>query len=301
MEPSYGVGEQVLAYHMNMLYDAKVLVVDQEERDGQLIPIYKIHYQGWKSRYDEFVDDSRLLKLNEANKEIQKEMKIALKKKREDARQKKKEGSAKKGGAKKGTPASSGKGGKGGRGRGRPAKSGKSASGGGTAGSAEPDIDFPQALKERLVFDHMQVNQQKSLTLLPSAMSVAAVLERFQEIKASDSSFPYQKEIVDGLQAYFDQALSRLLLYRFERPQYAELYKRDPDLPASKVYGCDHLLRLLAKMPELLSVAAVAEDTRDAVFLHVNELLKFIEVNANDFLLPTYARASDEYCSLVVH
>lgn len=60
--------------------------------------------------------------------------------------------------------------------------------------------------------------------------------------------------IVSGLQVYFDKALGSNLLYRFERPQYAEMRKRyvtgptvqlNQEREMSAIYGAEHLLRMI--------------------------------------------------------
>ena len=60
--------------------------------------------------------------------------------------------------------------------------------------------------------------------------------------------------IVAGLQTYFDRALGANLLYRFERPQYAEIRKKYVTGPTvqvgqekemSAIYGAEHFLRML--------------------------------------------------------
>ena len=48
-----------------------------------------------------------------------------------------------------------------------------------------------------------------------------------------------------GLLDLFEMALPGLLLYRFERPQFADLYHDNPKRRWSKVYGAMHLLRLV--------------------------------------------------------
>ena len=62
--------------------------------------------------------------------------------------------------------------------------------------------------------------------------------------------------IMSGLQLYFDRSLGANLLYRFERPQYAEIRKRYITGPTvvvgqekdmSAVYGAEHLLRMLGE------------------------------------------------------
>lgn len=65
--------------------------------------------------------------------------------------------------------------------------------------------------------------------------------------------------IVSGLQVYFDKALGSNLLYRFERPQYAETRKRyvtgptvqvNQEREMSSIYGAEHLLRMIG-LPSL--------------------------------------------------
>ncbi len=64
--------------------------------------------------------------------------------------------------------------------------------------------------------------------------------------------------IVSGLQVYFDKALGSNLLYRFERPQYADIRKRYVTGPTvqvsqeremSSIYGAEHLLRMIGPSP----------------------------------------------------
>lgn len=67
--------------------------------------------------------------------------------------------------------------------------------------------------------------------------------------------------IISGLTVYFDRSLGANLLYRFERPQYAEIRKayvtgpkvqvgQEKDM--SSVYGAEHLLRMLGMFSALL-------------------------------------------------
>lgn len=62
--------------------------------------------------------------------------------------------------------------------------------------------------------------------------------------------------IVSGLTVYFDRALGANLLYRFERPQFAEVrrqYKTGQQViigqekEVSAVYGAEHLLRMIGE------------------------------------------------------
>lgn len=60
------------------------------------------------------------------------------------------------------------------------------------------------------------------------------------------SSIRIAAEVAAGLGLYFNKALGNNLLYRFERGQYQEHYKRlqGTGKAMSSVYGGEHLLRL---------------------------------------------------------
>lgn len=54
-------------------------------------------------------------------------------------------------------------------------------------------------------------------------------------------------EIISGITLYFDKALGNNLLYRFERAQYVEQKRANPEKPMSEIYGAEHLLRLFGR------------------------------------------------------
>lgn len=81
-----------------------------------------------------------------------------------------------------------------------------------------------------------------------------ACLSRTHSLRDPELILP---TIISGLQVYFDRSLGANLLYRFERPQYAEIRKtyvtgpkvivgQEKDMSA--IYGAEHLLRMLGDL-----------------------------------------------------
>ncbi|KAK0634517.1 chromo domain-like protein [Bombardia bombarda] len=69
--------ERVLCFHMEMLYEAKVLdVMAGENGEGWQ---YKIHYKGWKSSWDDWVPQDRVRKFTEENKALASQLQLQYK------------------------------------------------------------------------------------------------------------------------------------------------------------------------------------------------------------------------------
>jgi len=88
-----------------------------------------------------------------------------------------------------------------------------------------------------------------------------------------------------------------MLLYGFERPQYEEEVAQNPKFKASKVYGAEHLLRLLVKLPAILKESNIPEEKVKVITDKVNELFKFMQKNGTAIFSPEYEPATKEYLS----
>lgn len=67
-------GEKVLCYHGQLIYEAKLLKTQLKDRTVK----YYIHYAGWSKNWDEWVGESRVLKYNETNVQLQKDVQKKL-------------------------------------------------------------------------------------------------------------------------------------------------------------------------------------------------------------------------------
>ncbi|CAG2105607.1 unnamed protein product [Medioppia subpectinata] len=76
----YEVDERVLCFHGPLIYEAKCLKRRPEPKRQ-----YFVHYNGWNKNWDEWVDTSRLLKLNDDNRRVQQELKAVHKPQRNGA------------------------------------------------------------------------------------------------------------------------------------------------------------------------------------------------------------------------
>lgn len=120
-------------------------------------------------------------------------------------------------------------------------------------------ILMPDRLKSLLVDDWENVTKNLQLVRVPSSQPAGVILDKYQEYAIStgtrnSTERDILEEVVAGLKEYFNKSLGRLLLYRFEREQFYDIYTRmekpTDDLAGktlAEIYGGEHLLRLFGK------------------------------------------------------
>ncbi|KAK7518590.1 MRG-domain-containing protein [Phyllosticta citricarpa] len=316
-QPYFQKDEKALCFHHELLYEAKVLDVKQVDPSDKKSPYqYKVHYKGWKATWDDWVPQDRLRKLTDENRELAASLRKEMEAIRRSSTAAKGASSSHK---KKVTDMSSTRGSEG-----RETPAGSTSLAGRKRGrdfEIEREEQFrtrpavripmPDKLKSLLVDDWEQITKNLHLVRLPSTVSVKVICLMYQgheqknRIRGS-ADMDILEEVLQGIQEYFNKALGRILLYRFERDQYLETHKlmetrggppaysgRSP----AQVYGGEFLLRLLVSLPDL--IAQTNMDPQSVNRLR-EELLKFTMWMARDEVIPKifrheYYPADQEY------
>ncbi|KAH9939705.1 MRG-domain-containing protein [Epithele typhae] len=323
----FTVNERVLCYHGPLIYEAKVLKTDNwDERTTQTGAVgahYYVHYKGWKQTWDEWVDGTRLLKFNEANIALQKALQSqssAAQAASASSAKAAKVQAARDGASASVAGAGGGAGGGGGGAGGRGALSGRKDGTRGTKRGREEDestrkpemkLVVPEGLKVVLVDDWEAVTKNNQLVGLPRQVNVVDLLDEFRAHVLAQGSATSLKDpkvllptILAGLQTYFDRALGANLLYRFERPQYAEVRKKYVTGPTVKVgqekemsaiYGAEHFLRMLVSLPQMVASSSMDGESVGLLREYVNELLQWMLAEKDRIFAPEYESASMAY------
>uniref|UniRef100_A0A674PDQ6 Mortality factor 4-like protein 1 n=1 Tax=Takifugu rubripes TaxID=31033 RepID=A0A674PDQ6_TAKRU len=331
-KPKFQEGERVLCFHGPLLYEAKCVKISIKDKQIK----YFIHYSGWNKNWDEWVPESRVLKYVESNLQKQKELQranqdhyvegrmrgAAPNKKIPAASQKNevfvncgirikclvffvfvfcsktKKNKQKAPGAGEGTSS-------GGDPTHPPRK--KRARVDPTVESEETFINrvevkvkIPEELKPWLVDDWDLITRQKQLFHLPAKKNVDAILEDYANYKKSrgnsDSKEFAVNEVVAGVREYFNVMLGTQLLYKFERPQYADVLANHPDTSMSQIYGAPHLLRLFVRIGAMLAYTPLDEKSLALLLNYLQDFLKYLVKNsASLFNASDYEVAPPEY------
>uniref|UniRef100_M4ASY2 Mortality factor 4-like protein 1 n=1 Tax=Xiphophorus maculatus TaxID=8083 RepID=M4ASY2_XIPMA len=284
-KPKFQEGERVLCFHGPLLYEAKCVKINVKDKQIK----YFIHYSGWNKNWDEWVPESRVLKYVDSNLAKQREL--------QKANQKIKKAKQKIPGLGEGTSS----------GETPQAPRKKRARVDPTveceemfANRVEVKVKIPEELKPWLVDDWDLITRQKQLFHLPAKKSVEVILEDYANYKKSKGNSDNKEyavnEVVAGIREYFNVMLGTQLLYKFERPQYADILSERPDVPMSQMYGAPHLLRLFVRIGAMLAYTLLDEKSLALLLNYLQDFLKYLVKNsASLFSASDYEVAPPEY------
>uniref|UniRef100_A0A8C5KZL8 Mortality factor 4-like protein 2 n=1 Tax=Jaculus jaculus TaxID=51337 RepID=A0A8C5KZL8_JACJA len=153
----------------------------------------------------------------------------------------------------------------------------------------EVKVKIPEELKPWLVEDWDLVTRQKQLFQLPAKKNVDAILEEYANCKKSQGNVDNKEyavnEVVAGIKEYFN------LLYKLERPQYAEILLAHPDAPMSQVYGAPHMLRLFVRTGAMLAYTPLDEKSLALLLGYLHDFLKYLAKNSASLFTAKVASA----------
>ena len=161
-------------------------------------------------------------------------------------------------------------------------------------------ITIPRDLRRFLLDDADFVTRQKQLVPLPKPEDkcVKAVLNEYISSKRktlNEAKISTCEEVMKGISEYFDVVLGTQLLYKFERPQYADLLKNYPDKAMSDVYGSEHLLRLFVKMGGMLSYGNLDDKSMHFIVSQIQDFLEWMTKGSDEKFSCEYEAATPEY------
>ncbi|KAK0740536.1 MRG-domain-containing protein [Schizothecium vesticola] len=313
--------ERVLCFHMEMLYEAKILDIQPaEDSDGWR---YKIHYKGWKSSWDDWVPADRVRKFTDENKDLAAQLLSQYKNlqtgKAAKAQGKKAVGGGGFGGGRGGAAGSDMSSARGSEERGTAAGA-ATQSGRGPRRVRDFDLEnedtfhsrpsvkipVPDHLKSLLVDDWENVTKNQQLVPLPHKQPVTKILDdylAYERPKHAEGSPSLEilEETIAGLLEYFDKCLGRILLYRFERKQYNEFHQHwaaaaeGEVTGAAATYGAEHLARLLVTMPELIAQTNMDQQSVNRLREELAKFTSWFSRHTATYFVSEYETPSQEY------
>ncbi|KAK9495680.1 MRG-domain-containing protein [Lipomyces doorenjongii] len=313
----FSVNARCLAFHGPLLYESKILKtyfpneknagidIEQIPEENRAAVAYLIHYKGWKSSWDEWLPQERVLRWTEENLRMQKELKNeAL----QQLRNKKAGGS----GQRELTPTASTAVTSSSQKRKESAKEFTDLAKATKKTRREADekdeeyfshldvnIVVPDTLKAQLADDWENITKNSQLVKLPRSPNIQEILLEFRTFymkrRLGNAETEILDEILAGLQLYFDKSLGSILLYRFERQQYLEVTRGNPGKVPSEIYGAEHLVRLFVSLPGLLSHTHMDQQSINVLKAHVEELLRFLAKNQKTYFVESYINSTPAY------
>ncbi|KAK2004277.1 MRG-domain-containing protein [Colletotrichum falcatum] len=174
---------------------------------------------------------------------------------------------------------------------------------------ARPSIKLPipDHIKAMLVDDWENITKNNQLVPLPHPHPVDEILNDYLSYERPNredgsANMDILEEVVAGLREYFEKSLSRILLYRFERPQYHEIRKvwekaaeNDKHKSVCDTYGPEHLCRLMVSLPELVAQTNMDQQSVSRLREELSKLTVWLGKNAKSYFVNEYETPSQEY------
>ena len=261
-------GEKVLCKHREQLYDAVVKNYDSEKKKP-----FQVHYQNWSKNWDEWVEEGRILEVNEANRMLQVELKKKVGDKAGPPKGKKKSLFAK--------PKPR---------RDTPVKGYVFVGDSDESTNKKHDnnleikITVPSALSYILTGDYQFINDN-NLYKLPVKFPISKIMDGFMLTGKGLAEKSCFKEYKGTVQIYFDYALKNRCLYAHERKQYDEMFASKTKPALCYYYGIEHLLRFFMIFPKLLSASKTLEQVHiDETKETTDKFFVYLEANIETYL-----------------
>ncbi|KAI5467049.1 MRG-domain-containing protein [Mariannaea sp. PMI_226] len=168
-------------------------------------------------------------------------------------------------------------------------------------------VHVPDHVQALLVDDWENITKNNQLVPLPHTKPVSKILEDYlaqekPQREEGSASMDILEEVVAGLREYFEKALSRILLYRFERHQYMDVRKlwenADDDAEIKgvcDVYGAEHLARLIVSLPELLAQTNMDQQSVGRLKEEIGKFTSWLSKNCETYFVSEYETPSQDY------
>ncbi|KAF5612109.1 mortality factor 4 1 [Fusarium sp. NRRL 25303] len=168
-------------------------------------------------------------------------------------------------------------------------------------------IPVPDHIQAMLVDDWENITKNNQLVPLPHNKPVTKIFEDYlaherPHREEGSSSMDILEEVVAGFREYFEKALSRILLYRFERHQYMDIKKlwenteANPEITnVCDVYGAEHLARLIVSLPELLAQTNMDQQSVSRLREEIGKFNVWLGRNCETYFVNEYETPSQEY------
>ncbi|KAI4130014.1 MAG: hypothetical protein LQ338_001948 [Usnochroma carphineum] len=169
-------------------------------------------------------------------------------------------------------------------------------------------IPIPDYIKSLLVDDWEEVTKNLALVPLPSPKPVNMIIDEYRE-EEKEKRFPGSadmdllEEVTAGMKEYFDIALGRMLLYRFERQQYLEVRKHWADGKGEwkgksgpgDTYGAEHLCRMIVNLPEIVAQTNMDAQAVNRLREEMTKFLQWLSKHTRDYFFADYEPAGQDY------